>query len=99
MMESAKERYGNNVTSITVFNVVSRRRVFIQTQVCPMLVIIVQVFFQHPAQVPFVQDYNLIKAFPTDGPDHTFYVRILPRRRWRRDDIVDPQCSNSPFYG
>ena len=63
----------------------------------PVTVIVDQAFFQHAAQVSSIQHNDSVKALTTDGSDHTFCIRVLPRRRRGRHDIVDPEGRYSSF--
>ena len=82
MMKSTEERQSDDVTSITAFNFTRLWRIFMQTQVGPMLMVVDQVFLQRSAQVPFVQDNKSVKTFTTDGSDHAFCISVFPRLLW-----------------
>ena len=45
---------------------------------CPSLIVIDEIVFQDPAQMPFVEDNHMVKALATEGPYNPFYVTVLP---------------------
>ena len=45
--------------------------------------------------MPLVEDDYVVQAFPPDGPDHPFHKRILPRRPWGSDDLLDAHGQNA----
>ena len=57
---------------------------------CPGAVVIVKVIGQDPLQVNFAENDHVVKALAPDRSDHSFAVRILPRRTGCNDDFVDP---------
>ncbi len=54
------------------------RRIFRQSQMRSRLIVIDEIVFQDPAQMPFVEDDHVIKALATDGPYNPFDVTVLP---------------------
>ena len=56
---------------------------------CPGAVVIVKVIGQDPLQVHFAENDHVVKALAPDQSDHSFAVRILPRRTGCNDDFVD----------
>ena len=58
--------------------------------------VIGQALSQKSTHVPFAQDDNAVKTLLTDGANHAFRVRVLPRRtrcRWPINGAVGPQNS------
>ena len=52
--------------------------------------VIVKVIGQDPLQVHFSENDHVVKALAPDRSDHSFAVRILPRRTGCNDDFVNP---------
>ncbi len=63
----------------------------------PVTVVVDQVFLQRSAQVSFIRHDDSVKTLSTDRSDHTFCIRVLPRRSRSRHDIVDPEGRYSSF--
>ena len=55
------------------------RGIFIQSEMSPLIVVIVNVVFQKSSQVFLVHDDQVIKAFSTKTPDHPLRESVLPR--------------------
>ncbi|MFT5783681.1 MAG: hypothetical protein ACI9JE_001003 [Candidatus Krumholzibacteriia bacterium] len=55
--------------------------------------IVGEVLLQHAPQMLFVENDDMVQAFPPDGADHPFAVAILPRRTRRGDVEVDQSSS------
>ena len=60
-------------------------------------VIIVQVLAKDSAKVGLIEDNDMIQTIPTNGSDHAFNERILPRRARRRDHILDIETLDPPL--
>ena len=56
---------------------------------CAALVVVVEVRRQHSAQVPLVENDDVIEAFATDRADDAFDICVLPRRSRRGGDLLD----------
>ena len=69
--------------------------VFLQPEMRPILMVVVEVFVQDPPKMPLVEDNHLIQALPPDRPDHPLDVRVLPRLMWRRQHLLDVQSGDS----
>jgi hypothetical protein len=41
------------------------------------------------------EDDDVIETVATNRSDHAFDVRVLPRTRWRRDDVTDAHAGDS----
>ena len=46
--------------------------------------------------MPFIENDDVVEALPADRSDQTLAVRILPRRAWGRDDILDAHRLDPP---
>ena len=53
----------------------------------PLAVIVAEVALQATAQVPLVQDDDVVEEFAADRADHAFDEGTLPRRARRREDF------------
>ena len=53
-------------------------RIFRQSQMRSRLVVIDEIVFQDPAQMPCIEDDHVIKALATDGTYNAFDVAVLP---------------------
>jgi len=53
-------------------------RIFRQSQMRSRLVIIDEIVFQDPAEMPCIEDDHVIKALPTDRTYNAFDVAVLP---------------------
>lgn len=63
---------------------------------CADSVVVFDVPFNGPSQMPHARDDRVIQAFPSDGADDTFHIRVLPRRGRRGQySLADrPEKSN-----
>jgi hypothetical protein len=68
--------------------------IFVQREVSAPLVIVNEVAPQVAAQPAFVPHDDVIEARASEGADHAFHERILPRRPRRREHFVDAQLLN-----
>ena len=50
--------------------------------------VIVQVIFHDPVEMFFIKNDNPVKAFPPYRADHSFAIRILPRRSWGGSNFI-----------
>jgi hypothetical protein len=54
------------------------RRIFLQRQMRPYLVVIVHVRQQYMTEVSLAEHNNVVKALPSDRPDQPFGISVLP---------------------
>jgi hypothetical protein len=67
-----------------------------QWQMRPPAVIVVELANQHPFQMAFVQDDDMVQAITPDAADHAFHKRILPRAARRSEYLFDTQAFHAP---
>jgi hypothetical protein len=65
-------------------------RVLGEREMRSRLVIVREVSGQHARQPGFIHDDHMIETLASNGADDTLHVRVLPRRAWRREDLMDP---------
>ncbi len=53
-------------------------RIFGQSQMRSRLIVIDEIVFQDPAQMPCIEDDHVAKALATDGTYNAFDVAVLP---------------------
>src|SRR5262245_66386491 len=58
------------------------RRVLVQRQVRPSLVVIFLVGIEQMAQMPFAEHNNMVKTIPSDRTDEALRIPSLPWRPW-----------------
>jgi len=51
---------------------------------------------QGPLEMTSIQNDEVVQTFPSDGPDQTLRVAILPRTLCRRGHCLDPQRLQTP---
>ena len=69
------------------------RRVLLQRQVSPPLVVVAEISPQVAPERAFVPDDHVVEALPPDGADDPFDEWVLPGRPRGREDLLDPQAS------
>ncbi len=65
-------------------------RILRQREMGSRLVVIEQVATQDARQSGFIHDDHVIETLALNGADETLHVRVLPRRAWRGEDLMDP---------
>jgi hypothetical protein len=95
MMQAADLRDGNNFPLVRRLDAPWHRRIAIQRQMCPGMVIILKILGQDSVQMPFVQHDRMVQTLPAYGADHAFAVRILPGKRRRNEDLLDAHAFDS----
>ena len=78
MMQTADPGQGNDLPGTGRLNRSSIRCVLAERQVGPRTVIIVEVRAKNAPQMPLIEDDHVVQAFPSNGADHTFNIRVLP---------------------
>lgn len=68
-------------------------RVLVQGEVCSRLVVIGEVGSEDPAEMPFVQDDDMVQALSADRADQSFDVAVLPRRSRSNRNILDAMAA------
>lgn len=69
------------------------RRILIQRQVSPPLVVVDEITLQVAAERAFVPDDHVVEAFPADRADDPFDERTLPGRPRGSEDLLGFQAS------
>src|SRR5881296_3618346 len=59
-------------------------------------VVVREVTAQQASEMPFVEDDDVIEAFPSNRPDDALGEGILPGRSWGDEDLVDPHALHPP---
>lgn len=72
------------------------RTVVVQRLVCSRRVVVGRVAPEDPHEVPFTENDDVVEALPPDRPDQALAERILPRRAWSRDDLLDAHRLDAP---
>lgn len=97
MVQTTDLRDGNDFTLRWRLDAAWCRRVVIQREMKPGIVIVLKVFAQHAMQMGFVEYNHMIQTVSADRTDDTFAVRILPRRTGGDQDFVDSQAFYAIF--
>jgi hypothetical protein len=58
------------------------RRVLPESKVRPGSVVVADIASEDPSQMVLVEDHHVVQAFPPDGTNDAFDIRILPRGTW-----------------
>src|SRR5260221_3351250 len=69
------------------------RRVLVQRQMRPSLVVIFLVRFEQMAEMPLAEHNNMVKTIPSDRTDQPLRISVLPWRPWRDRPIPYTHCS------
>jgi len=88
-MQAAEHGLTGHRPNVRSLNDPRFRRTLPKPQMRPRLMVVRQVFGQHPPQMPFAQHDHVVKALPPDRADDPFAVAVLPRRPARDDDRFD----------
>src|SRR5207245_2312431 len=59
-------------------------------------VVVREVTAQQASEMPFVDDEDVIEAFPSNRPDDTLREGILPGRSWGDEDLANPHAFHLP---
>lgn len=78
MMNSADAGQFRDIALIGRINSPRCRCIFLQRQVCPVLMIIAEIVSKHSAQMLLVQGDDVIQNVAPDAADYPFDERILP---------------------
>src|SRR5262245_3542289 len=73
------------------------RRVLVQREVRPSLVIVVKVAGKDAAQVPFPEDEHVIQTLASDRADEPLREGILPGATGGSDNFTDSHVWNAPL--
>jgi hypothetical protein len=65
-------------------------RVLGEREMRSRLVIVREVPGQHARQSGFIHDDHVIEALASNGADDAPRIRVLPRRAWRGEDLMNP---------
>src|SRR5262245_7964832 len=95
MVQPAHFRELDDATFRRVLDPSWPRGVFVQRQVRSRSVIVREISIEHPQQVSFTEDDDVVKTFATHRSDQAFDVRILPRTRRTRDDLRDAHACDA----
>ena len=89
MMQPADQRDRDHPSLLAWFDVTFIRRVAIQGQVSPRIMVVFEVRSKDPLQMSLVEHDHVLKALAFDRTDDPLRVRILPWRSRRTDDFFD----------
>ena len=73
-------RHSHSVNLPVGLNLSRFRWVFIQPEMCPLIMVVVEISLQTFPQMIVIHDDQVIKTFPPNAPDESFAISILPRR-------------------
>jgi len=59
-------------------------------------VVVGEVPAQQASEMPFVEDDDVIEAFPSNRPDDALGEGILPGRSWGDEDLTNPHAVHPP---
>jgi hypothetical protein len=95
MMKAANLRNGNDRALSSGFGCSWDGRVLIKPLTGPGIMIVAEIFLQNPSGM-FFGNYNyMVEALSANTTDHSFRVRILPRRVGSGDHFFDSHSSHS----
>jgi hypothetical protein len=77
MMKPAEEWYCCDAADL--LRTPKIRRILVQSEMCPNLIVIGSVIPQNATQLRFVEHDQVIEAFPPDRADEALDVAVLPR--------------------
>src|SRR3981189_3214900 len=75
------------------------RAVLGQRSMSSLLVVVVRVGGQDPAQLHFAQDHDMVEAFLSDRTDEAFDMSVLPGRSPCRWSVADAHRREASGYG
>jgi hypothetical protein len=94
MMESAGFTDRNHASRLRRLDRARLRRVLLQSQVRPALMIVVHETLQMTGQAPFAAHDHVVQALAADGADDAFPISSLPGRARCRQHLIDPHGLN-----
>ena len=71
--------------------------IFLERQVSPAGMIVVDVFAQDLSRVPIVEDDHVVEALAANASNDSFDVRALPWRARRRENLLDAESRDATF--
>jgi hypothetical protein len=95
MVQSADLMDLNDPASLQSLNGSGFRCILIQRQMRPRPMVITEVTFQNPTQVPLVDHDHVVQAFSANTPDYPFRIAVLPRTPGRYRNLSDTQSIHS----
>ena len=95
MVQTADLRDGDHTTIGGWFHLTPDRRVAVQGEVRPAVVVIDEILAQEVSEVLVIKHDHVVKALAPDGADDPLDVRILPRRLAGGDDLSDSHSFDS----
>ena len=84
MVKSADLRKRDHVAHLGRLDRAGHGTVVVQRPVSARVMVIGDVVAKNSAEVPLVEDQDMVEALSTDGADQPFTIRILPGRVRRR---------------
>src|SRR6188472_4384259 len=78
VVQSRQNRYGDDGPGLLDGS--SPRRILAQIQVRARVIVIERIRCQHPPQMPFAKDQNMIQAVAPERPDQALNAGVLPGR-------------------
>ena len=92
MVQPANLRDRNDLTFGRRLNATWDRRVAIRRKMTSGIVIVVEVLGQDAVQMPFGEHDDVIRTIAAYAADHSFAIRILPRRPRCDGDFLNPHA-------
>jgi len=84
MMEAAEFRDRNHAPRVRRLDRARFRRVLLQSQVRPALMIVVHETLQVTVQAPFAEHDHVVQALAADGADDPFHISSVPRGNFQQ---------------
>lgn len=88
-MQPAHFGDGDDAASVGELYTAWIRRILVQCEMRASAVIVADERLKMPAQAGLVEHNKVIKAFATDGANHSFDIGALLRRAWGRQYLFD----------
>ncbi len=91
MVEAANLRELNDSAKLRRLHFSEVRRILAKRKMRARSVVVANVAAQNSSQMDLVEDHGVVKAFPPDGTDDAFDIRILPWRTWCTENLLDAE--------
>src|SRR5438445_6510781 len=96
MMQAADPGYSNDDPQRRRLHVPRDRRIPLQGEMRPGLVVVEDVLPENPPEMALVENDRVDEAFSADGPDHSCGVGVVPGRLRRGEDLPDTDSPDDP---
>ncbi len=90
-MQATEHGRTNDRPDIRILDRSWLRRILLEPQMRPRLVVVGQVLLQHPPQMPLAQHDHMVETSSPDRPDDSLAVAVLPGGAGRSYDLLDVQ--------